>query len=87
MVCAAICHKINWDILRQSAYKYTKEFSNWLESISLSKITCADVETLLKEYDKSKIKLEQRSKILREIGQYLVIQKTLLQTFSLYKKI
>lgn len=72
VVCAAICHKINWDVLRQSVYEYTREFPNWLEPTSLKEMTSSKVEVLLRTYDISKIKADERSKMLREIGGYLV---------------
>lgn len=72
MVCAAICHKINWDVLRQSVYEYTKEFPDWLKPASLRGITGAEVERLLRAYDKSRIKADERSEMLREIGKFLI---------------
>ena len=72
VVCAAICHKINWDVLRQSVYEYTKEFPDWLKPASLRGITGAEVERLLKAYDKSRIRADERSEMLREIGKFLI---------------
>lgn len=74
VVCAAICHKINWDVLRQSIYEYTKEFPDWLEPTSLKEISSTRVETILKSYDETRIRADERSKMLREIGQFLVNQ-------------
>lgn len=76
VVCAAICHKINWDVLRKSVYEYTKKFPDWLEPMSLKKITVTRVEMLLQSYDMSRIRADERSKMLREIGQFLVNQSS-----------
>lgn len=72
VVCTAICHKINWDMLRKSVYEYTKKFPNWLKPGALKDITDNSVECLLAICGETKIRAEERAKMLREIGQFLV---------------
>lgn len=76
VVCAAICHQINWDFLRNVIYKKTLENSEWILASNISKITSTEVKCLLREYDKTeRIREKERAKILRSLGQSLLDNK------------
>lgn len=73
VVCAAICHQINWDFLRDVVYKRTLEDSEWIQASHLLKITSKDVERLLAEYDKpERIRAKERARLLRSLGKSLL---------------
>jgi hypothetical protein len=73
VVCAAICHQINWDFLRSVIYKKTIDNSKWLTPYNLSKITAFDVALLISSYDKpERIREAERSSLLRSVGKSLV---------------
>jgi hypothetical protein len=72
VVCAAICHQINWDFLRKAVFEMTTADKKWISLNSLSKITIADVNHLLHEYDKpERIRGKERSLMLRSLGESL----------------
>lgn len=73
MVCAAICHSMNWDFLRETVKKRTNENTMWLLPKYLSKITSKDVEKLLTGYEKKeRIRAIERRKLLVDIGERLL---------------
>lgn len=73
VVCAAICHQINWDFLRSAVYKMTLQDDTWLFPQKLSKITSTKVLQLLIEYDKpERIREKERCSLLRSLGSSLL---------------
>ncbi len=69
VICAAICHKINWDFLRDAVYKKTQDNQIWLIPYKLEQITVVDVENLLKDYEKKeRIMAKERCMMLRNVG-------------------
>lgn len=72
VVCAAICHQINWDFLRNAIYEMTMQDDTWLYPKKLSKITSAKVLQLLGNYNKpERIKEKERCSLLRSLGSSL----------------
>lgn len=72
IICAAICHQINWDFLRKAIYERTIRDSSWLSPNNLSKLTTADVNDLLCGYDKpERIRTKERCSFLRALGKSL----------------
>lgn len=68
-ICAAICHKINWDFLRKVVYEKTIKNNKWIYPKYLKDIKPQEVFDLLCEYTKKhRIKADERSCMLREIG-------------------
>lgn len=75
MICAAICHSMNWDFLRKTVKKKTISNPTWLLPENLSKIMTKDVEELLIGYEKKeRIRALERSKLLADIGKRLLNQ-------------
>lgn len=71
VICAGICHQMNWDFLRDSIYKKTDRNPEWLEPSSLQTIEDDDIFDLLKEYGKpERIRASERAAIIREIGRW-----------------
>lgn len=72
VVCAAICHQINWDFLRNAVYEMTIEDSEWLYPKNLSKINSAKILQLLGNYSKpERIREKERCSLLRSLGSSL----------------
>lgn len=72
VVCAAICHQINWDFLRNAIYQKTIQDSSWFAPKKLKNITSKDVSSLLSNYDKpERIKAKERCSLLRSLGKSL----------------
>ena len=71
VVCAAICHQINWDILREAVLKYTQRNSGHLSAGDLQFITEDTVLGMLGHYKKKgNIKAGERAKMLRSLGKW-----------------
>lgn len=71
IICASICHKINWDYLRTRVYDKTLKNSEWLLPDNLKTISEDDVYELLCTYGKKeRIRADERAKILRQIGSW-----------------
>lgn len=69
MICAAICHQMNWDFLRERVYEKTILDPKWIEAINLAAIQTKEVETLLEGYPKTeRIRAEERAELLRTLG-------------------
>jgi hypothetical protein len=72
VVCAAICHQINWDFLRNAVYEMTLQDVTWLHPKKLAKITSVKVLQLLGNYNKSeRIREKERCSLLRSLGSSL----------------
>lgn len=81
IICAAICHQMNWDYLRQAVLEKTKEDERWLYGKNLSNISEDEVTAMFFNYKKpERIRANERCKILREVG-------TALCTVSKYQDI
>lgn len=73
MICAAICHQLNWDVLREAMYKKANDSKLWIETDYLADISVGQVEDLLKSYEKKeRIRANERASIIREIGTFMV---------------
>lgn len=69
LVCAAICHQINWDFLRKAVYIKTEKDLEWLSVDNLCNVTGDDVYKMLKSYNKpERIHEIERAKLLRSVG-------------------
>lgn len=69
-ICAAICHQINWDFLRQVVLNKTEDQPNWLEQDSLMKISAFDVNDMLVAYNRpERIRAGERALILQQVGE------------------
>lgn len=69
IICASICHKINWDYLRMRIYDKTLNDPQWLLPDNLKTISEEKVFEMLCSYEKSeRIRADERAKILRQIG-------------------
>lgn len=76
VICAAICHQINWDFLRDAVYKATKADTTWITPQELSKISIEKVRQLLGGYDKpERVREKERCSILRSLGSRLLEMK------------
>lgn len=71
IVCAAICHQMNWDYLRNALFGKLKEDSNWVMPNRLIYIEEKEVAELFRSYNKpERIRAMERMKILREVGEW-----------------
>lgn len=71
IICAAICHQINWDFLRKHVYEKTSISSEWLLFDNLETISESEVYEMLCTYDKpERIRVSERTKIIKEIGEW-----------------
>lgn len=69
MICASICHQMNWDFLRQAVLDTTKKNIDWIECKNLISIAALDINDMLKNYNRSeRIRAEERAELLREVG-------------------
>lgn len=76
IVCATICHKVNWDFLRKVVYQKTVQMPQWVTPKYLEKIEIQEVYNLLSNYEKNeRIQAAERCKMLKTLGQYLVASK------------
>lgn len=72
VICAAICHQINWDFLRKAVYEMAMKNTIWITPKELSKISFENVKLLLKKYDKpERIREKERGILLRSLGNSL----------------
>lgn len=73
LICAAICHSMNWDFLRRVILKKTQEDEKWLIPNRIAEITEKDISALLAGYSKKeRIKAAERSALLSDIGERLI---------------
>ena len=73
VICAAICHQINWDFLRSTIYRKTKKDCTWITPQKISKITSKEVAQLLEGYNKpERIREKERAFLLRSLGSSLL---------------
>lgn len=73
IICASICHQINWDFLRGTVYDTTRKDATWITPKELSKISVEKVKQLLGKYDKpERIREKERCTLLRSIGNRLM---------------
>lgn len=71
IVCASICHQINWDFLREAVLKYTRKNQRRLVASDLQCIESEDVLGMLGNYRKKEnIKADERTKMLRTLGDW-----------------
>ena len=68
-ICAAICHQMNWDFLRQVVLEKTEEQINWITPEALSAVSEDIICGLLAGYNKpERIRAGERASILRSVG-------------------
>lgn len=73
VVCAAICHQMNWDYLRQAVLKKTLDDKSWLYGERLANISHIEVSALFSNYEKiERIKSGERCKLLRGVGKTII---------------
>lgn len=69
VICAAICHQINWDFLRNTIYQKTIQDNSWLIPRRLANITSIEVKQLLGGYNKpERTRVKNRCSLLRSLG-------------------
>lgn len=72
VICASICHQINWDFLRKTILEYTKSNPAWIHPKNIRHISSKSIQTLLASYNKpERIRAKERAKMLRSIGELL----------------
>ena len=72
MVCAVICHQINWNFLRRSVFDYTNKNPEWLSPKNLSSIEGSSLLEMIGNYNKKdNIKEIERASILRSLGYWV----------------
>lgn len=69
IICAAICHQINWDYLRKRIFEKTKNTPEWLFFDNLASISEEEIYQMLCTYDKKeRIRASERADIIKKIG-------------------
>ena len=69
IICAAICHQMNWDFLRRAVYEETIKNPEWLDFYHLKLVDTDKIFSLLHEYHKQEnIKANERAELLHIIG-------------------
>jgi len=72
VVCAAICHQINWDFLRRTILAKTMRDECWMAGERLGNISEEDVDELFMNYKKpERIRAKERCEILHEVGKLI----------------
>ena len=71
IICAAICHQMNWDYLRLAVLKKTNQNQGWLSPEYLKSISEDEIEEMFAQYGKpERIRKEERTWIVRDIGEW-----------------
>lgn len=71
IVCAGICHQMNWDYLRGALFEKVQESPDWILPNNLIKIEEKEVSELFFSYNKpERVRAKERMKILRAIGKW-----------------
>lgn len=69
LICASICHQINWDFLRKAVYQKVEKDFDWIGVDNLCNINENDVFKMLKNYNKpERIHEIERANLLRSVG-------------------
>ena len=72
VVCAAICHQINWDFLRRAIFETTVHDSPWILPKNLASLSPAYLQRMLSAYNKpERIRVNERCSLLRSLGHRL----------------
>ena len=72
VICAAICHQINWDFLRNAVLEHTISNPTWIIPENIRQVRTTDVYKILIKYDKpERLRAEERAKMLRSLGNTL----------------
>lgn len=70
VICAAICHQMNWDYLRHAVFEKTHRNVSWVNPERLSFISETDVYSMFANYNKpERIRASERTLFLRQIGE------------------
>lgn len=70
VICAAICHQMNWDYLRRTVLDKAKADESWLGGESLAGISEYEVASLFADYKSpERIREKERCEMLREVGE------------------
>lgn len=72
IICAAICHQMNWDYLRNVVFEKTKDEPSWLLPDNLSQISEDEIADLFASYPKrERVRKAERTSIIRDVGRWL----------------
>lgn len=73
IICAGICHQMNWDYLRQTVFNKTNDNPKWIAGSYLENISVNEVEKLFALYSKpERIRKEERAAMLHSIGSWIL---------------
>jgi uncharacterized protein (DUF362 family) len=69
VICATICHQMNWDYLRNAVLEKTTKLPIWVNSEYLSSIKQIEVQDLFSNYGKQhRVRADERKKLLNNLG-------------------
>ena len=69
IVCAAICHQMNWNYLRNAIMTKTIESPQWHNPNSIKTISIAEVKSMFSKYDKpERVRADERASLLQQLG-------------------
>lgn len=71
IICAAICHQINWNFLREAVLERTCKQPDWLTPQGLINVGESEVQDILDHYKKKEnIKAAERTEMLHSVGRW-----------------
>lgn len=72
VICAAVCHQMNWDFLRRTVLNRTKTDECWMTGERLLNISEEEVGELFVNYNKpERVRAKERCEILHDVGKMI----------------
>lgn len=69
VICSAICHQMNWDVLRSRLRDAFTDGFDWWRPGNLQSVSAREIDTLLHGYSKpERIRAKQRAEMIRSIA-------------------
>lgn len=82
IICAAICHQINWDFLREAVLNQTRKQPDWLTPQELINVAESEVQNILGHYKKKEnIKAAERTEMLHSVGRWAITYCQIIDAF------
>lgn len=82
IICASICHQMNWDYLRETILKKSITNVAWLSPKGLLGITQGEVEEMFEQYPKTeRIRAKERTEMLHIVGDWIAKYKCVDEIF------
>jgi uncharacterized protein (DUF362 family) len=70
LICAAICHQMNWEFLRRQVFRAISEGAEWWQARRVGEVRVETISRLFADYhDPKRVKAGERARMLRSLGQ------------------